>query len=67
MKITRKSLLTGVVRTLEINISEQQLEQWKLGKHIQWVCPQLAPEDREFLISGTTAEEWDETFPEVEE
>jgi hypothetical protein len=67
MKITRKSLLTGVVRTREINITEEQLEQWKNGKHIQWLCPHLSADDREFLISGATPEEWDEAFQEDEE
>ena len=67
MKITKKSVLTGVTHTREIKITEEQLEQWRLGRHIQWVCPQLSPEDREFLISGATQEEWDETFPEIKE
>lgn len=67
MKITRKSLLTGKTHTREINITNEQLEQWRLGRHIQWVCPQLSPEDREFLISGATPEEWTEAFPEVDE
>lgn len=66
MKITRTSQLSGVTRTREINISEQQLEQWKAGRHIQWVCPQLSPSDREFLLTGATDEEWAEAFPEVE-
>lgn len=67
MKITRTSLLTGITRTREIAITEQQLEQWKAGRHIQWLCPQLSPDDREFLISGATPEEWAEAFPEVDE
>lgn len=66
MQITRRSMLTGVVRTREINITEQELEQWRLGKHIQWLCPHLSADDREFLISGSTPEEWDDAFPEVE-
>jgi len=67
MKITRKSMLTGVTHTREIKITEEQLEQWRMGQHIQWVCPQLSPEDREFLISGATPEEWADAFPEVDE
>ena len=59
--------MSGIVRTREIDITEEQLEQWKNGKHIQWLCPQLSPEDREFLMTGTTQEEWDEAFKEIEE
>jgi len=62
MKITKKSLLTGEIHTREIDITEDQLEQWRAGKHIQWLCPQLSAMDREFLISGATQEEWDECF-----
>ena len=67
MKITRKSMLTGVTHTREIRITEEQLEQWKNGKHIQWVCPQLSADDREFLLSGATPEEWNDTFKDIEE
>ena len=62
MKITRKSLLTGKTHTREIDITAEQIEQWKAGKHIQWLCPQLSADDREFLISGATPEEWEEAF-----
>jgi hypothetical protein len=62
MKITRTSILSGKTTTKEINITEQQLEQWRRGKHLQWLCPQLSVDDREFLISGATPEEWSEIF-----
>lgn len=64
MKITKTSVLTGIVHTREIEITEEQLKQHKLGKHIQWLCPQLSVDDREFLITGTTPEEWDEAMGE---
>lgn len=66
MKITRTSTLSGITRTREINITEEQLVQWKNGQHIQWVCPQLSPDDREFLLTGSTPEEWNEVFGEDE-
>lgn len=62
MKITKRSLLTGAVHTREININEEQLEQLRIGRHIQWVCPQLSADDREFMISGATPEEWEQSF-----
>ena len=60
MKITKKSVLTGITHTREIEITEQQLDQMKRGKHIQWLCPQLSADDREFLISGIMPEEWED-------
>lgn len=67
MKITRKSVLSGITHTREINITELQLEQWRAGKNIQWLCPQLTPDEREFLITGATPEEWAETFKDIDE
>lgn len=67
MKITRKSILSEITHTREINITELQLKQWRVGKNIQWLCPQLTPEEREFLITGATPEEWAETFKDLDE
>lgn len=67
MLVTRTSLLSGVTRTLEIGITEDQMRLWEAGKPIQAVAPHLTPGEREFLISGITDEEWDATFPEEDE
>lgn len=64
MKITKTSMMTGVEHTREINMTEQELEQFRRGKHIQWLCPQLSVDDREFLITGMTPEEWEDFGPE---
>lgn len=64
MKITKKSTLTGITHTREIDVTEAQLEQWRAGKHIQWVLPHLSADDREFLLTGTTPEEWNDAFSE---
>lgn len=62
MKITRTSILSGTTNTREIAITEQQLDQMKRMKNIQWLCPQLSADDREFIISGILPEEWDAAF-----
>ncbi len=62
MRITNRSMLTGETHTLEIDITPEQLQRWKDGEMIQDVCPQLSKDDREFLISGSTKEEWDRFF-----
>lgn len=58
MIITRTSKLTGVVHTLDLPITQGQLNSWKLGSLIQDVMPNLSPSQREFLITGITEEEW---------
>lgn len=67
MLITRKSLLTGRVHTREVPVTEEQLREWERGGLIQDVLPHLSANDREFLISGSTPEEWYETFAPKEE
>lgn len=65
MKITKQSRATGVTHTREIPITKLEYEQW-LGTNtlIQVAFPLLTPDEREFLISGVTPEEWDELFGE---
>ena len=62
MEIRRVSMLTGLQHVRDINVTEEQLQKWYDGALIQNVMPHLSPEDREFIISGTTPEEWDDMF-----
>lgn len=59
MTITRVSMLTGVTRSRELSITEEQYKQWQNGKLVQDAFPQLSASDREFIITGITDEEWD--------
>lgn len=60
MQITRRSMLTGVEHTVEIPITHTQLARWQAGELIQHVMPELSAEEREFIITGVTPEEWQE-------
>jgi hypothetical protein len=64
MLITRTSEMTGVEHTLDINVTASQLKQWLDGELIQDVMPHLSREDREFLMTGITPEEWDKLSDE---
>ena len=66
MKITKKSQLTGKVHTQDLNVTQEQIDRWQRGTLIQTAIPQLRPDEREFLISGITPKEWEETFGEYE-
>lgn len=59
MIFVRTSILSGITRTKEFDVTEEQYNAWRDGALIQNVMPNLSDEDREFLISGATAEEWD--------
>ncbi len=64
MQITKRSMISGIVRTKEIDVAEEQLQQWESGGLIQNVMPHLSPSDREFIMTGSTDEEWDSAFKE---
>jgi hypothetical protein len=67
MTITRKSSLTGITRTKEINVTEEQILAWEMGKLIQDAMPQLSADEREFVKTGITGEEWDQLFGGAED
>jgi len=65
MLVTKKSIFTGVENTMELDITQEQIDRWaNSGELIQNAFPWLTPEEREFLLSGATPTEWDEVFPE---
>ena len=62
MKITMQSAMSGNINTLDVAITHEQFSAWDAGALIQDAMPQLTPAEREFLMTGITSEEWDETF-----
>jgi len=64
MKITRKSVASGIERTLDVNITEEQYKAWKSGTLAQVAFPNATPDEREFVMTGITKEEWDDLFKE---
>lgn len=68
MQLTRRSLYSGCIHTLELPITEEELKAWQeSGQMIQQFFPQLTDDEREFILSGMTPEEWEEAFPEDDE
>jgi hypothetical protein len=60
MKVTRKSLLTGKVHSMELPVNPLELDAYHAGTNsIQDVFPHLTDEQREFIKSGITPEEWE--------
>ena len=65
MKITMTSEFTGKSHTLDLPITTEQYKAYlNDSRPIQESLPQLSPDQREFLITGATKEEWDELFKE---
>jgi len=68
MNITKISSLTGNEHTLNINITEDELirveNRYNSKELIQNIVPFLSMDEREFLMTGITNEEWVNTFGE---
>ena len=64
MLITRKSLISGNINTMSLPITEEQYNAWEQGTLVQVAMPHLSPDEREFVMTGITPEEWAETFGE---
>jgi hypothetical protein len=59
MKITRTNPLNGEVNTLNIEVTDAQIEAYAAGALIQNAFPNLSVDDREFIKTGITAESWE--------
>jgi hypothetical protein len=56
-------MLTGKTHTREIKCQQFQLDLYASGKYlIQDIFPMLSDNDREFIMTGSTPEEWAELF-----
>lgn len=62
MLITKVSILTGIEHTKEIPVTAEQIAAWEGGMVIQNAMPHLSDDDREFIMTGITVEEWANTF-----
>lgn len=64
MKITRTSPFTGEINTLDIDVTQSQIDAWYGGELIQNAMPNLSADEREFIKSGIPSHEWDSMFGE---
>jgi hypothetical protein len=67
MIVTRISPISNKVNSLDLDITEEQVAAWQAGAYIQNAFPNLSPDEREFLKTGITAEEWEAMFGGEEE
>tara|TARA_R100001129_G_C5207489_1_gene215678 strand:+ start:504 stop:689 length:186 start_codon:yes stop_codon:yes gene_type:complete len=59
MLITKTSMLSGNTSSMDIDVSQDQIDLWQSGSLIQNVMPNLSADEREFIMTGITPEEWD--------
>ncbi len=59
MIITKTSPLTGMLNTMDIDVTPLQIAQWERGMLIQEAMPLLTRDEREFIMTGFTAADWE--------
>ena len=63
MLITKVSQLSGKKSSMELDVTQEQLDLYGEGiEKVQDVFPNLNPSQREFLMTGITPNEWDGMF-----
>lgn len=64
LRVTRKSTFTQQIHTIDLPIAEAEWAEYRSGRAlIQDALPALTNPQREFLMTGTTQEEWTTAFP----
>ena len=66
MQIVRTSRISGNTNVMDIDITTDQFLSWIDGSLIQEVMPNISADEREFIMTGITPDEWDAMFGEDE-
>lgn len=69
IQVTRQSVITKKMNTMELPITQENLDTYETvgDMLIQDAFPNLDKEQREFLLSGITPQEWNDTFGEEDD
>jgi len=65
IRIFRDCKISKKEYSVSVNILD--MNRYNNGEHAQAVFPELSAEQREFIISGTTPEEWNDMFNKMED
>lgn len=61
--VMRRSELTGKLHTMNLPVTAQEAQDWQQdpnAPHVQDAFPNLTADEREFILTGITPDEWDE-------
>ena len=69
IQVTKKSIISGKTNTMSLPITQEHLDIYETVGDIlvQDAFPNLDKYQREFIISGITPKEWNDTFGDGEE
>lgn len=67
-ELTRRSILSGETNTLFLPATPSKVYSWytdgEITEHIQDFFPELDANQREFILTGITEQEWDNLYGE---
>lgn len=64
IRVIKRSTLSGKIRTRMYKMTKDEIRRYEEGEeNIQTIFPNMPVNEREFLITGITPEEWQEAFP----
>ena len=70
MLVTKISALSGKEATMELDVTAEQLDRFenriKNREYVQTIFPHLRGDEREFILTGITPTEWENTFSKQE-
>ena len=67
MIITRLSPVSGKEQSLDLDVTEEQMEIFRSGEsYIQTIFPNLTPEERDFILMGITPSESESIYSSEE-
>lgn len=68
MLISRRSPRTGNINTMDLDVTQAQLDEMALPgperRYVQDIFPNLSNDEREFIKTGYTPEDWAAMFPD---
>lgn len=65
MILEKLSPISGKYHKMDLKITKEQLEDYYKGnKLIQRAFPNLSADEREFILTGITPDEWEKLFKE---
>ena len=59
LTVVKLSYLTGTQNQMVLPVTQEQISRWEGGELVQDVFPDLDENQREFLITGITPDEWE--------
>ena len=66
MKVTRRSFLSRKEATMDLEVTQDQLNRFdnrlQTGEMVQDIFPYLSAGEREFILNGITPNEWEAYF-----